>query len=191
MEKTNFEQHLDSGAVRSALVAEVLKRESFISSDPLKSVRMRVQGESMLPALWPGDIVEIAPCTISGLRAGEIVLAWRDGRLFLHRFVSRCDSGGFLLCGDSLQSPDRRFPQEALLGRLVCRVSGGRARFKSTLRPGFAAKCSRTFGILLCYWGLARRVALRLHTPRTVSIRGSRETKSRVLGLADLGSAEQ
>lgn len=181
MEKTNGEQRADPGAVRSALVAEVLKRESFIGSDPLKSVRMRVQGESMLPALWPGDIVEIAPCTISGLRAGEIVLAWRDGRLFLHRYVSRCDLGGFLLCGDSMPSPDRPVPQEALLGRLVCRVNGGGARFKSTLRPGFAAKCSRAFGIVLCYWGVARRVALRLHNPRTVSIRGSRETKSRVL----------
>jgi hypothetical protein len=181
MEKTNGEQRGDPGAVRSALVAEVLKRESFIGSDPLKSVRMRVQGESMLPALWPGDIVEIAPCTISGLRAGEIVLAWRDGRLFLHRYVSRCDLGGFLLCGDSMPSPDRPVPPEALLGRLVGRVNGGGARFKSTLRPGFAAKCSRAFGIVLCYWGVARRVALRIHNPRTVSIRGSRETKSRVL----------
>ena len=189
MEKTIGEQR--AGAVRSALVAEVLKMESFIWSDPPKSVRMRVQGESMLPALWPGDIVEIAPCIISGLRAGEIVLAWRDGRLFLHRFVSRCDLGSFLLCGDSMPSPDRPFPQEALLGRLVGRVNGGRARFKSTLRPGFAAKCSRAFGMLLCHWGVARRVALRLHNRRTVSIRGSRETKSRVLGLADLGSAER
>ena len=191
MEKTNGEQRADPGAVRSALVAEVLKRESFVWSDPLKSLRMRVQGESMLPALWPGDIVEIAPCTISGLQAGEIVLACRDGRLFLHRFVSRCDLGGFLLCGDSVPGADRRFPQEALLGRLVCRVNGGRARFESTLRPGFAAKCSRAFGILLCYWGVGRRAALRLHNRRPVSIRGSRETKSRVLGLADLGSAEQ
>jgi hypothetical protein len=152
---------------------------------------MRVYGESMLPALWPGDMVEIASCSVSDLRAGQIVLAYRAGRLFLHRFVSQCDLGSFLLCGDSMPSPDRRFPEEALLGRLVRRVNAGPDRFKSTLHPGFAAKCSRALGMLLCYWGVARRVALKLHNRRTVSIRESRETKSVVLGLADLGSAER
>jgi hypothetical protein len=90
-----------------------------------------------------------------------------------------------------MPGPDRRFPQEALLGRLVRRVNGGRDRFKSTLRPGFAAKCSRAFGMLLCNWGVARRVALRLHNRRSVSIYKSRETKSVMLVLADLRAAER
>jgi hypothetical protein len=191
MEKPDCEQRADTGAVRSALVAEILKGTSFISSDPLKSIRMRVYGESMLPALWPGDIVEVESCSVSDLRAGEIVLAHRHGRLFLHRFVSQCDLGSFLLCGDSMPGPDQPFPQEALLGRLLRRVNAAPDILKSALRPGFAAKCSRALGMLLCYWGVARRVALRLHNRRMESIRESRETKSVGLGLTDLSSAER
>ena len=48
----------------------------------------QVHGESMLPALWPGDVVEIESCSLEDIRPGEIVLAQRDGRLFLHRFVA-------------------------------------------------------------------------------------------------------
>ena len=43
----------------------------------------------MLPALWPGDVVEIASCSLEDVRPGEIVLARREGRLFLHRLVGR------------------------------------------------------------------------------------------------------
>src|SRR5258708_40141805 len=98
----------------SALVAESL-RASGCS-------RLRVHGESMLPALWPGDVVEIASCSLEDVRPGEIVLARREGRLFLHRLVGRFNGpgtpNGFLLRGDSMPGPDPQFPTEALLGRL-------------------------------------------------------------------------
>src|SRR5437879_9623687 len=106
----------------SALVADVLLRSGRLR----QSVRLRVRGESMLPALWPGDVVEIASCSLEDVRPGEIVLARREGRLFLHRLVGRFyDCGtpnGFLLRGDSMPGPDPQFPNEALLGRLVRKV---------------------------------------------------------------------
>src|SRR5208282_2941797 len=74
-------------AVRSALVADSLRRGGCL--------RLQVHGESMLPALWPGDVVEIAGCSPEDVRPGEIVLALRDGRFFLHRFVARCKPSGF------------------------------------------------------------------------------------------------
>ena len=81
----------------SALVADALRRSGRLR----QIVRLRVHGESMLPALWPGDVVEIASCSPEDVRPGEIVLALRDGRLFLHRFVGRfndpCKPNGFLL----------------------------------------------------------------------------------------------
>src|SRR6202163_1814360 len=93
-------------AERSALVADALRRFG-------QSVRLRVHGESMLPALWPGDVVEIAGCSLEDVRPGEIVLARRDGRLFLHRLVGRFDGpstpNGFLLRGDSMPAPDPQF----------------------------------------------------------------------------------
>ncbi len=136
-------------AERSALVADALRCGGFL--------RLRVRGESMLPVLWPGDVVEIASCSLEEVRPGEIVLALRDGRLFLHRLV-RPTSNGFLLRGDSMPSTDPQFSPEALLGRLVC--SGGEQRWIS------APAVSRAVGRLLCYCGIARRLALKLHNRR-------------------------
>jgi len=93
-------------AERSALVADVLLRGGRLR----QSVRLRVHGESMLPALWPGDVVEIASCSLEDVRPGEIVLARREGRFFMHRLVGRFNdtstTNGFLLRGDSMPSPD-------------------------------------------------------------------------------------
>ena len=119
-------------AAGSALVADVLRRGGRL--------RLQVRGESMLPTLWPGDVVEIASCSLDDVRPGEIVLARRDGRLFLHRLAAPCTPNGFLLRGDSMPGPDPRFPPEALLGRLVRRLTTG--------TPSLHPRCAR---------GLARR----------------------------------
>ncbi|MGD0508146.1 MAG: S24/S26 family peptidase [Terriglobales bacterium] len=122
-------------------------------------LRLQVHGESMLPALWPGDVVEIASCSPEDVQPGEMVLALREDRFFLHRFVSPCKPSGFLLCGDSMPGSDPPFPLEALLGRMVRNGNAGDV-FSATW---FGAKCSRALGLLLCHCGLARRLALKLH----------------------------
>lgn len=140
---------------RSALAADVLNRRG--------SLRLRVYGESMLPTIWPGDVVEIASCSLESVKRGEIVLAMRDGRLFLHRFLSKCAPDGFLLRGDSMPGCDSSFPAEALLGRLV------RNSDATSVRTAGGAALSRAVGLLLCYSGVARRLALKLHGWRTAS----------------------
>jgi len=129
----------------------------------------------MLPALWPGDVVEIASCSLEDVLPGDIVLARREGRLFLHRLLGRlsgpCTPNGFLLRGDSMPGPDPQFPAEALLGRLVQKVDEARAVCPVALRRSFRAKWlgvkwSRALGILLCHCGVARRLALKLHSRR-------------------------
>jgi hypothetical protein len=143
---------------RCALAAEALRQSGRL--------RMRVHGESMLPVLWPGDEVEIASCSLRDVRRGEIVLAFRDGQFCLHRFVAPRATGRFILCGDSLPGPDPLFPADALLGRLV-RVANGEGRFFAVAtRPGLGAKLSRAIGLLLCHFGIFRRLALRLHSRR-------------------------
>src|SRR5258705_3473170 len=82
-------------------------------------IRLQVRGESMLPTLWPGDIVEIAACSLRDVAGGEIVLAFREDRFFLHRFLLRSEHAGFITRGDSMPNPDLAFPSDALLGRLV------------------------------------------------------------------------
>ena len=175
MEEPAIAPHSRWSAEGSALVADALQRSGRLR----QSVRLRVHGESMLPALWPGDVVEIASCSPEDVRPGEIVLALRDGRLFLHRFVGRfvghfndpCKPNGFLLRGDSMPGPDPQFPTEALLGRLVQKVDEARAVSPAALRRGFRAKWlgvkwSRALGTLLCHCGVARRLALKLHSRR-------------------------
>jgi hypothetical protein len=151
----------------------------------------------MLPALWPGDVVEIESCSLEDVRPGEIVLARRDDRLFLHRLVAPNTPNGFLLRGDSVPGPDPLFPSQALLGRLVRRADTGRDGSPPALRPGFGAewfgvRWSRAVGMLLCHCGIARRLALKLHSWRKASPRGFRNPEPIAeLTSADMGSAER
>jgi hypothetical protein len=128
------------------LVAGELAAESLRASGRL---RLRVRGESMLPTLWPGDVVEIARCSVEEVRPGEIVLAMRGGRFFLHRFVGRSQQSGFLLRGDSMPAADPVFSREALLGRVA------------DSRP--LSLWSRVIGRLFSYYGPALRLGLKLH----------------------------
>jgi signal peptidase len=176
LESTSIAPRSSENAERSALVAEALRR----SGDLPGRVRLRVYGLSMLPALWPGDVVEIESCSLENVLPGEIVLAQRDGRLFLHRFLAPCPPHGFLLCGDSMPASDPRYPREALLGRLVGRVDQGSGVSARLLRPGFHAKWSRALGMVFCHCAVARRLALKLHSHGKPSAREFAPTKDGV-----------
>jgi Peptidase S24-like len=187
---------------RSALVADILRRGRFVR------LQMRVYGESMLPALWPGDVVEIEGCSPEDVRPGEIVLARRDGRLFLHRLVAHWKPRGFQLHGDSVPGADPPYPPEALLGRFVRRIdcpapqgapdfgevavslkrSPGTSRSFSAdgtaaLGAGRGAewlgvKWSRVVGMLLCHCSPARRLALKLHSRRRLKVMADESRRS-------------
>jgi hypothetical protein len=159
LENTTSMERSNWSAQRSALVAEALRCGGSLSPQ----VRLQVHGESMLPTLWPGDIVEIANCSPKDLRTGEIVLAMREGRFFLHRLVAPCTPNGFVLRGDSMPGPDPLFPPEALVGRLVRNSS-------SVLgTKWFGILWSRAWGMIFCHFSFGRRVALRLHSRRKLS----------------------
>lgn len=142
-------------AERSALAADTLRRSGLL--------RLQVHGESMLPSLWPGDTVEIATCPLPDVQPGEIVLAFREDRLFLHRFLAHRGADGFLLRGDAMAAPDPMFGSTAFQGRLVQIVRGGQ-----TIPPPIRLRrWSRALGVLFCYWDTARSLALKLHHWRT------------------------
>lgn len=182
---------LGSSSAVFAAEATLLAAEALRTSGRL---RLRVHGESMLPTLWPCDVTEIAGCSVGDLRGGEIVLALRDGRFFLHRFL-RITASGFVLQGDSMPHPDPEFPSTALLGRLVGfqpasigSVNGRAATSANSsstpllpLRPS-----TRLLGKILCYCGPARRLALRLHAARERSRHVNEPQASSVDGLVDV-----
>ena len=136
---------------REALAVEALRRTGRL--------RLQVRGESMLPTLWPGDVAEIAACSPETMRRGEIVLAFRDDRFFLHRLLAHRDIGSFLMRGDSMPGPDPVLPASALVGRLVGVVRAG----KTLSVPMIVRPWSRLLGTLFCYCGPARRLALKVH----------------------------
>jgi len=133
---------------RAALAAEVLRRSGRL--------RLQVHGESMLPTIWPRAVVEILSCSVGDVKRGEIVLAIRDGRLFLHRFMVR-SRDGFVLQGDSMPGPDPIFQDEACIGKLV----------NGSVAPAYKtfpfAIVYHAIGRLVCYCGPVRRTALNLY----------------------------
>ncbi len=62
------------------------------------AARLAVTGTSMLPAIWPGDVLEVRRQGVGDAQRGDVVLFLRDGRLVAHRVVERLDrEGGNLL----------------------------------------------------------------------------------------------
>jgi signal peptidase I len=92
-------------------------------------VHLRVFGASMAPAILPGDMVSIQRADISEISVGEVVMYCRDGRIFVHRVVSRKSSvaGASLITrGDRLGYEDSPISSIELLGRAVCLERHGR-----------------------------------------------------------------
>ncbi len=84
--------------------------------------QLQVSGTSMLPMLWPGDIVSIKNRPLSEMRLGDIVLYERCGRFFLHRLVALPEErfpGRLVTRGDSMPHADPAVRLEAVLGVLA------------------------------------------------------------------------
>ena len=88
-------------------------------------VRLRVTGTSMVPSVWPGDVVTIRRCAMTDVEAGQIVLATRDGRLFVHRVVA-VRSPHLLIQGDALAFQDPPVSADQFLGRVESIARDGR-----------------------------------------------------------------
>ena len=130
---------------REALAVEALRHSGYL--------RLRVTGASMLPTLWPGDVVEIESCPGEEVGRDEILFAFRDSRFFLHRFVSG-DGNRFVTRGDSMPGPDPAFPANSLLGIMVSVHRDGR-EVEICRRPW-----TRVMGLVFCNSSIARRAAL-------------------------------
>jgi len=87
-------------------------------------VRLKVTGASMIPAIWPGDVITVHSCDMGDLQPGEIVLYRREGTLVAHRIAW---IRGDLLStrGDALQHDDLPIGESEIVGK-VCLVRNGR-----------------------------------------------------------------
>jgi signal peptidase len=107
-----------------ALVEEVVRSSG--------NVRLRVFGTSMVPFIFPGDVISIQRAHLDEISLGEIALFSQGGRLFAHRVVSRGCAGKMpclITRGDRLAHNDPPVASSEFLGR-VTSIERGNQQFK-------------------------------------------------------------
>ena len=132
------------------LAAEVLSAGGVI--------RLRALGASMLPSIWPGDVLTIENKPGEEAVPGDIVLIARDSRFFIHRLIEK-QAACCITRGDSLPHNDPPVSQGQLLGKVSAIHRG-----KKVIVPNPRVSLwDRTLAWMLCHWRLLRNVALRIH----------------------------
>jgi signal peptidase I len=142
---------------RLVLAAEMLRRRG--------TVHLKAWGTSMLPAVWPGDLLTIQGVGHDEAAPGDIVLVLRDGRFIVHRLVEvqrgeNCCS--WITRGDAMPGNDPPAPAFELLGRVagICRGNRSFVPSRRISRLNFA------MAWMLCRWGRVRSLALNIHAAR-------------------------
>lgn len=133
------------------LAAEVIRSWGKLS--------LRVTGASMLPAIWPGDVLSVCSYNATEALPGDIVLFAREGKLVAHRVVKRIvhqDKIQWVTRGDSVGGNDAPVSSHELLGRVTA-IERGTCRFT----PQRSVACRLTSRIL-SRSALATRALLKL-----------------------------
>ena len=111
--------------------------------------RLQVNGTSMLPSLFPYDVVLLMPCSASELVPGDLVLGEHQDRWLLHRVV-RLEGDWLHTRGDLLPFDDPPAPAENVIAKVVGLERFGRQR--AVPPAGFAthvfARANQSLGLL-------------------------------------------
>jgi signal peptidase I len=139
-------------AVKCELASEVLRSHG--------TLRLRVMGWSMLPTVWPGDVLVIERVDSGAVSEGDIVLFGRDRRLFAHRVVGTNKPGEKILTrGDAMPQPDPPVSDCDLLGRVSFILRNGK-RIEPSRTPPL---CERAIAALVRNSEIAARVVVGVH----------------------------
>jgi Peptidase S24-like len=106
---------------RLDLAAEVLHR--------FGEVRFVANGSSMIPSIYPGDLLSVRSESVVNARVGEIVLFLLGGRFFVHRVMRKWperDRVVFATRGDALTQEDPSIDGSQLLGRVTSILRHGK-----------------------------------------------------------------
>jgi len=142
---------------KPGLAAEMLRRGN--------SVQLKAWGTSMLPSVWPGDLLTIQSVAHNEIVPGDIVLVLRDSRFRIHRLVGKRQDQDFVLWltrGDAMPQNDPPAIGSELLGR----VSGIRRGKRSVVPTGRVPMLHSALAWMLCRWSRFRNLALRIHAAR-------------------------
>ena len=148
------------------LVAEALRAG--------REVKFRAIGSSMIPAIWPGDILIAQSAACSFPEPGEVALILNDRGLRAHRIIENREvsqARSIITRGDALAECDAIVPASAVLGRVVSR--NGRWLGRDAPASGFFATVSRMARCVPIRWFRLKIRALRLRALRQVSGTGA------------------
>jgi signal peptidase I len=135
------------------LVAEVLTSGG--------TIRLQAFGTSMLPSIWPGDVVSVERKPGQQIVPGDVVLVARPGRFFVHRLIEKHNSG-WITRGDSLPQNDEPVAEAQVLGKvfLIQRKNG------AVVPTPRVSRIDRALAWMLCHWDPFRNITLRMHSFR-------------------------
>jgi signal peptidase I len=128
-------------------------------------VCLELRGTSMLPSLWPGDLLTIQNAAYCEVVPGDIVLVMRDNRFFVHRLIERQQDRDRILWitrGDSVPQNDPPVSASELLGLVV----GVRRGHHSLVPSREVSRLRSVLAWMLCRWDHFRGLALRIHAVR-------------------------
>ena len=137
-------------------------------------LRLRVMGWSMLPTIWPGDLLVIEP-TVGDFREGDIITFSSGSRFVAHRVVAKTSGSGNARVrtqGDAVPIPDFPVSGGDVLGKVSLIVRNGRRIFprRNLHFPERAAAA------LLRRSALAARIAVGVHGMRQLSQAASKNS---------------
>ena len=120
LQRAESQSHIDARhAIQCDLAAETLRVTG--------SLQLRVFGGSMLPSVWPGDVLTIRQAAVSEIKPGELALYAHSGGFMVHR-VARIMADGLITRGDAHRSDDPPAMSSQVLGK-VAAIQRGRASF--------------------------------------------------------------
>jgi len=136
-----------------------------LALDALRSagrIRFKVQGASMLPTIWPADILTVESNPGGQWVCGDILMVRRNDRLFVHRLVASTGTGdeqSWVMRGDAMPQNDSPVAAGDVLGKVICIERG-----KRTIYPRLrVSRLTRIVAWTLCNSDVLRGWVLRLH----------------------------
>jgi hypothetical protein len=139
--------------IRCEVAAEALRASG--------ELRLRVFGGSMLPSIWPGDVLLIRRAAPADMEPGGLVLCARKGGFVVHRIV-RKDEDMLTTRGDALREDDEPVPFNQALGK-VAMIERGGAQFAPREKLKLP---DRLLSLLMAYFAPLKAFALHLNSLR-------------------------
>ena len=123
------------------------------------SIRVRAFGTSMLPTIWPGDILQIESKACDESALGDVILVKRERSILIHRLVNK-DGKQWITRGDAMPQNDPPVAPADVLGR----VSRIRRRNWVLQASGRIQPLERALAWLICHSQTCRKIALLIHS---------------------------